>query len=113
MSNARALRFMTILATLALTSCGDIGLPEQGFATRYLGGSVGPTIGEQFDTTSDFSGHPLGGTAAARRARPSDICEATAQDRADDIAAEGYDETLQKHVHDAVLADCRVWSRRH
>jgi len=111
MASLRSLRIVTVLAALGLASCAE--LPQQGFATRYLGGSFGPTLGEQFDTATDFSGQPLSDSAAANRPRPSDVCEATAQDRSRDIAVEGYDGTLQKKVYDAVLADCRAWRPRH
>lgn len=112
MRASRALRLLTVLAALALTSCGEIGLPQQGFATRYLGGSIGPALGSQLDTATNFAGQPLSNSPAGRPARPRDVCEATAQDRAQDISAEGFDEDLQKKVYDAVIADCRVWSKR-
>ena len=108
---SRALRLLTVIGALALTSCSDMSLPEQGFATHYLGGTFGPALGAQFDTSTDFAGQPRGGPSPGRTT-PQDSCEATAQNRAQDIAAEGYDATLQQHVHDSVLADCRVWSKR-
>jgi len=93
------LRLAAIAAVLVLTACA---VPD----------GVGTALQDTFTTSSDFAGNPLADAASVRPA-PRDACEATAQNRARDIAAEGYDATLQQHVHDAALADCRAWSKRY
>ncbi len=89
----RVLRLLTVGAALALASCADLENP--------------------FDTASDFAGQPLSDGRSPPPADPRDECEAMAENRAQDVRTEGYDEALQKHVHDAVLADCRTWLPRH
>ena len=111
MTRSRLVRCLVVAAALGLASCSE--LPQQGFATRYLGGSLGPTLSDQFDTASDFAGTPLHGRDTTRRGPPRDACEATAYNRSQDILNEGFDEGLQAHVYDAVLADCRAWAKRH
>jgi len=106
---ALRLRLLAALAALVLTSCAS---PDQGDHTSAADDfGIGAVLHSAFATSSDFAGNPLAAGVSVRPP-PQDFCEATAQNRAQDIAAEGYDATLQQHVHDSVLADCRIWSKR-
>lgn len=42
-----------------------------------------------------------------------DDCNAVAASRAEDAAANGYDEDLQQTVHDKTYADCTAWNAAH
>lgn len=94
---------------LPLAACSDF--PSQGFVTRSLGGTV-------FDALPGTGGgqisqvyvvpEPVGGEPTRR----PDPCIEAARSRADDVKAQGFDESLQLHVYEATLSDCRKWKNR-
>lgn len=104
MIDLRMLRLLPVL--LGLASCAA---PD---GKTSASSDFGTAVQSTFTTSTDFAGNPIAEDASVRPPSPGDICEAMAQNRAREIATEGYDETLQRHVHDAVLADCRTWSKR-
>lgn len=44
---------------------------------------------------------------------PVSNCESVAAARASDAAANGYDDDMQKTIHDGVYADCVAWNKSH
>ena len=113
-----------LAAALSAASCSQLGLPEQGFATRYLGGTIGPYLHETVQTSSSFDGRSLrpesasGGTASQPIASNvagggRDACSEAARQRAEDAADQGFDDDTQKVVFDGTFANCAAWRARH
>jgi hypothetical protein len=110
--------FSIVTIAIAVASCS---LPEQGFATHYFGGSIGPALKYAVVPATDFSGQTTGATSA--NGRPTSeayldgtgrlSCESVARQRASDVAYQDYDEAVQKSVYDAALSDCQAWRARH
>ncbi|MEI9992940.1 MAG: hypothetical protein WDM86_23295 [Rhizomicrobium sp.] len=101
---------LPVFAALVLASCA--GSDPVDTAEPEPDTGMASVLQDTFVASSDFAGHPF---AAAVRLGPgpaADLCEATARNRAQDIASEGYDAALQQRVYVDVLADCRMWSRR-
>ncbi len=117
------MRALCLALALLLTACSS--LPKQGFATRYLGGSIGTIMRSAVVPDTDFAGKPIGQpyhsefaqpaaiVAPARPARVNGVdatdCTAVATARAQDVLNEGFDEKVQREVYDRALADCRRW----
>ena len=117
------MRALCLGLALMLTACSSI--PKQGFATRYLGGSIGTVMRSAVVPDTDFAGKPIGQpyhsefvqpaaiVAPVRPARVNGVditdCTVVASNRAQDVLNEGYDEKVQRAVYDGALADCRRW----
>jgi hypothetical protein len=110
------------IAVVAITAASCDSIPQQGFAMRYFGGPIGPELKSAIVPATDFSGQPVRAPVATAPGPTSDAyldsgtsisCESVAQHRAADVSFQGYDETVQKSVHDAALSDCQTWRARH
>jgi len=103
------------VAALSLASCEQMGLPEQGFVTRHVG-SLGDWMRDTIESKSDFDGRTVDGggrLAPASGSANQDKCDWTAQHRAGDAEAQGFDEDTQQQVYELTLKDCRAWAARH
>jgi hypothetical protein len=115
------MRTLSLVLALLLASCSSI--PKQGFATRYLGGSIGTVMRTAVVPDTDFAGNPIGhsyrsefGQPLPPPARPVRVngldtsdCTAVAANRAQDVQNEGFDDKVQRAVYEGALADCRHW----
>lgn len=100
-------RLGACLAGLLLAGCSGTSLPQRGFATRFYQRSVEPT----FDPPAAFGGSaPI--TPDGKSVSPGS-CEAVAQKRAADIAAQNFSTDMQQKVFDATLRDCRAGRSRY
>ena len=114
-----------LIAACFLTSCTSLGFPRRGFLTRYFAGS---DLQKSITTSDDLAGRPFhpaiesyaGPAALARRpdestslARTESTCKAVAQQRAQDLAFQGFGETTQKSVFDGTYRDCVSWRQNH
>jgi len=122
------MRRILVALFCALTASDCSELPEQGFATRYLGGSLGPVVHAAIVPTLDFAGNPIADTyqpesasqaPAVRRTVPKSShgvvltdCKEVANQRVGDTRDEGYGYDVQTHVYQLVLADCQAWENR-
>jgi hypothetical protein len=110
----RARSVLLLALIFALGACQQLGLPEQGFATQKFG-SFGNILRRNFDPSSDFedpiSGHALGSEATNRNSGVGS-CAWIAQQRAQDVEAQGLDEDTQKKTYAFVLKDCQAWAVR-
>ena len=117
------MRPIVLLLGLLLSSCA--ALPRQGFATRYFGGTLGPTMRAVVVPVTDFAGNSIGEPyhsefqAAPPAPRPPMVhgisttdCKEMATERAHDVGEEGFDAEVQQSVFDSALADCRRWQAR-
>ena len=103
------------MAALALASCQQLGLPEQGFVTRDVG-SIGGLLRDTFEAKSDLDGRTLAGEGvptAVPSNEPEGKCNWAARNRAQDAEAQGFDENTQNQVYELTLKDCRAWASRH
>lgn len=115
---------MTILiAACLLSACA--GFPRRGFLTRYFAGS---DLQKSLTTSDDLAGRPFhpalesytGPAPVARRGGESSslaltetTCKTVAQQRAQDLAFQGFGETTQKSVFDNTYRDCFTWRQNH
>jgi hypothetical protein len=87
------------LAAFVLFGCG---IPA--FIDRHWPDGGPPSV-----SAARTSGSALSPGATARNAR----CDDLAKSRAADAAANGYDDDIQKAVHDGSYADCVSWQSAH
>lgn len=102
-----------LVAALSLSSCQELGLPEQGFVTRHVG-SLADLM--RVEPQNDVDGGALDrnrGLAPASGSPNKDKCEWAAGHRAQDADAQGFDEDTQKQVYELTLKDCLAWATRH
>lgn len=103
-----------LVAALSLSSCEQLGLPEQGFVTRHVG-SLADLIPDSSKPPNNFDGRTTGGydrSSPGHRGANEDKCEWAAQHRAEDADAQGFDEDTQRQVYELTLKDCRAWTAR-
>lgn len=101
------LPFMALL----LSGCESLGLPDQGFVTRSVGGPFGGVFRDTFEPSTGFDGSPNSAAASPQdqTAPRLDECERAARNRASDIAQQGFDGETQTAVYNATLKDCRKY----
>jgi len=98
----------------ALGACQQLGLPQQGFATRKFG-SFGNVLRDTFEPSSEFDGPASGydpDSEAADRHGGVDSCASIAELRAEDVKSQGLDEDTQRKTYAFVLKDCHAWAVR-
>lgn len=105
---SRLARAAVLLPIGLAAACSS--LPEPGFATRYLGGTLAGPVQSRSDPGPRFIPETAQSEPATQR--PDDLCAATARDRASDAGSAGFGAATQKKVYDAALADCRAWMGR-
>jgi hypothetical protein len=125
--NASRRTVVVCVVALAAASCSSIGLPHQGFATRYIVRAISPGVPNPSQATSGFDGTPtrrsaggdaLPATSVAGAERTSDAaslrakCAAVARERSGDAAAQGFDEDVAAAVFASTYADCIHWGAR-
>lgn len=111
MGGARHIAHLAIISML-LSGCESLGLPDQGFVTRDIGGTFGSILHDTFEPSTELGGDhlPSGNIRSLSQTTPIDECERSARERASDVNVQGFDADTQRKVYEATLQDCHKWS---
>jgi len=104
--------WVTFVAVFAVAACSNLGVPEQGFVTRYV---TGPSSADLQDTLPPSAVAPVNvpQSATGNVASQSEDCMAVARQRSREAAFQGFNEDVQKEVFDTAFADCDAWAAKH